>query len=269
MAVMGSGIGRGVGEPGFEDDNITTRAPRAARRRAIGGAWPAPDGIRGARHSSSTLARGKSADQSVPLPLPLLLSRVPQLSLHQIQRLLSGPHGWRGPQIPEDGNVSSTPPNPISSTTPSSRPAMPSTATTARSTRFNQPRRRQRRVRRCPDLQSGDEPSEGAFGACPDGLDDLAAFTSDLSYAGATGWLTTEVPVVGAGLHPGLPHLGHQRLGAGLAGPARRLQWIISNLAAASGYPRTDRLSVAVLVADVITQDDLQELPGHLAFKRP
>ena len=52
---------------------------------------------------------------------------------------------------------------------------------------------------------------ETALGACPDGPNDLGAFTENISNAGATGWLTTTAPRdTGRGNHFELSYLGHR-----------------------------------------------------------
>ena len=50
----------------------------------------------------------------------------------------------------------------------------------------------------CVDSLSCDEEGTcaGLQGACPDGSEDLAAYTLDVRSAGATSWLTTSAPVV-------------------------------------------------------------------------
>ena len=207
MAVMGSGIARGVGEAGFEDSNTHNAGTKSAPPQSYMDVHGALQTAEGCATGSNTLRDSVRLRVRIKTP-----SNVHGLGFqfrffsHEYPNYLCTKYNdfmlvlmeGASPALPEDGNISfDATGNPISVnnaffTTCEAIECYESSVYPIQSGPDGD-------NDGCVDVLTCNNETnlcEGPFGACPDGVDDIAAFTSDLSYAGATSWLTTQVPIV-------------------------------------------------------------------------
>ena len=207
MAVMASGIGRGVGEEGFEDSNTHNAKTKSSPPQSYIDVHGALQTSPGCEAGSMTVRDSVRLRVRIRAPTNVhgLGFRFRFFS-HEYPNYLCTKYNdfmlvlmeGASPALPEDGNVSfDASGNPISVnnaffTTCEAIACYDSSVYPIQSgpDADNDG---------CVDVLTCNEDTnlcEGPFGACPDGADDIAAFTTDLAYAGATGWLTTQVPVI-------------------------------------------------------------------------
>jgi len=207
MAVMASGIGRGVGEEGFEDSNTHNAKTKSSPPQSYIDVHGALQTSPGCEAGSMTVRDSVRLRVRIRAPTNVhgLGFRFRFFS-HEYPNYLCTKYNdfmlvlmeGASPVLPEDGNISfDASGNPISVnnaffTTCEAIECYDSSIYPIQSGPDSN-------NDGCVDVLSCNEDTnlcEGPFGACPDGADDIAAFTPDLAYAGATGWLTTQVPVI-------------------------------------------------------------------------
>ena len=207
MAVLSSGIARGVGDEGFEDSNTHNAKTKSSPPQSY-------IDVHGALQTSPGCEAGSmTVRDSVRLRIRL---RAPtnvhglgfrfRFFSHEYPNYLCTKYNdfmlvlmeGASPALPEDGNISfDASGNPISVNNAffTTCEAIACYDSSVYPIQFGPDADNDG----CVDVLTCNDASnlcEGPFGACPDGAEDIAAFTTDVGYAGATSWLTTQVPVV-------------------------------------------------------------------------